>query len=155
MLFNWTPQKRPRLFAELVSPFATTLPVAKRVPFFMLYQHYVKIDQNEWKVSFSEFGSTSLLKTQGMIELAKNAKTLISGSCLEGKKCVTNCCASFSCCSSWWSHCWKLRFPSLNLERSSSSITFWALLRKQKHSAWTAKSSLIRKLEIFSGNFTK
>ena len=155
MLFNWTPQKGLDYLLSWFLPLPPLYQSPKESLFFMLYQHYVKIDQNEWKVSFWEFGSTSLLKTQGMIELAKNAKTLISGSCLEGKKCVTNCCASFSCCSSWWSHCWKLRFPSLNLERSSSSITFWALLRKQKHSAWTAKSSLIRKLEIFSGNFTK
>ena len=99
----------------------------KGVHFSMLDQHYVKFsafhgDQNEWIG-----GSTSLLNTVSGIraaELAKNAKTPWSGSCLERKKCVTNCCSRAllffwplrsSAATSWWSHCWKLRFPSLNL----------------------------------------
>ena len=80
----------------------------KGVHFSMLDQHYVKFsafhgDQNEWIG-----GSTSLLNTVSGIraaELAKNAKTPWSGSCLERKKCVTNCCSPFF---SWLLRCFLM-----------------------------------------------
>ena len=114
-----------RLFAELVSQLPGK--VRKRSPFFYAWSALCKIlSFSRWSKWMNWGGSTSLLNTVSGIraELAKNAKTPWSGSCLERKKCVTNCCSRAllffwplrsSAATSWWSHCWKLRFPSLNL----------------------------------------